>query len=139
MGGGHGLVSTALDYHRFAQMLLGKGRLEGARLLSPRTVELMTANHLPGGADIWSFARPTPATLSNIGRGFGLGVAPLIDPVSARSLSSAGEYTWGGAAGTVFWVDPAQELTVLFFTQVLWSMDALREELRRLVYQAVVS
>ncbi|MBO0893644.1 MAG: beta-lactamase family protein [Acidimicrobiales bacterium] len=137
-GGGHGLVSTAADYHRFTQMLLRKGELDGVRLLSPKTVDLMVANHLPGGADIASFGRPSPMTENYAGRGFGLGVAPLVDPVAAKSLSSRGEYTWGGAAGTAFWVDPAEDLTVLFFTQVLFAMDELSNELRRLVYQALV-
>ena len=137
-GGGHGLVSTVADYHRFTQMLLRKGELDGVRLLSPRTVDLMVANHLPGGADIASFGRPSPMTENYAGRGFGLGVAPLLDPVAAKSLSSKGEYTWGGAAGTAFWVDPAEDLTVLFFTQVLFAMDELSNELRRLVYQALV-
>jgi CubicO group peptidase (beta-lactamase class C family) len=72
------------------------------------------------------------------GRGFGLGLSPLIDPVAAKSLSTRGEYTWSGAAGTTFWVDPAEDLTVLFFTQVLFAMDELGNELRRLVYQALV-
>jgi CubicO group peptidase (beta-lactamase class C family) len=137
-GGGHGLVSTLGDYHRFTQMLLRKGELDGVRLLSPRTVDLMASNHLPGGVDIATFGRPSPMTENYAGRGFGLGVAPLIDPVAAKSLSSRGEYTWGGAAGTAFWVDPAEDLTVLFFTQVLWAMDELSNELRRLVYQALV-
>jgi CubicO group peptidase (beta-lactamase class C family) len=137
-GGGHGLVSSAADYHRFTQMLLRKGELDGVRLLSPRTVEFMTENQLPGGVDIATFALPGVMSERQAGRGFGLGVSPLLDPVAAQTLSSRGEYTWGGAAGTVFWVDPACDLTVLFFTQVLWAVDELGNELRRFVYQALV-
>jgi CubicO group peptidase (beta-lactamase class C family) len=136
--GGHGLVSTAADYHRFTQMLLRRGELDGVRVLSPRTVDLMTSNHLPGNATIDDFGRPLGALVSNVGRGFGLGFAPLVDPIAAKSLSSLGEYTWGGAAGTHFWVDPAEELTVLFFTQVLFAPDELWLTMRRLVYQALV-
>ncbi len=135
--GGHGLVSTAADYHRFTQMLLRGGELEGVRLLSPRTIDLMTANHLPGGETVTSFGRPL-GLANNEGRGFGLGFAPLVDPVSAKSLSSRGEYTWGGAAGTHFWVDPSEELTVLFFTQVLFMPDDLFLAMRRLVYQSLI-
>jgi CubicO group peptidase (beta-lactamase class C family) len=134
--GGHGLVSTATDYHRFTQMLLRGGELGGARLLSPRTIDLMTANHLPQGETVMSFGRPL-GLVNNEGRGFGLGLAPLVDPVGAKSLSSHGEYTWGGAAGTHFWVDPSEELTVLFFTQVLFMPDDLFLAMRRLVYQSV--
>jgi CubicO group peptidase (beta-lactamase class C family) len=140
LAGGHGLVSTAADYHRFTQMLLGRGELDGARLLAPRTVDLMTANHLPGNSTITEFGRPL-GVIANVGRGFGLGLAPLVDPIRAKSLSSPGEYTWGGAAGTHFWVDPAEDLTVLFFTQVLFSPapDELWPTLRRLVYQALTA
>jgi CubicO group peptidase (beta-lactamase class C family) len=138
LAGGHGLVSSAADYHRFTQLLLGGGELDGVRLLSPRTVDLMTANHLPGDATITEIGRPLAGLVSNVGRGFGLGFAPLIDPVAAKSLSSEGEFTWGGAAGTHFWVDPAEELTLLFFTQVLFAPDELWVTMRRLVYQALV-
>jgi CubicO group peptidase (beta-lactamase class C family) len=136
--GGHGLVSTAADYHRFTQMLLRRGELDGVRLLAPRTVDLMAANHLPGNATLIEFGRPLGLLVGNVGRGFGLGVAPLVDPVAAKNLSSVGEYSWGGAAGTHFWVDPSEELTVLFFTQVLFAGDELHVDLRRLVYQALV-
>jgi CubicO group peptidase (beta-lactamase class C family) len=138
LAGGHGLASTAADYHRFTQMLLRRGELDGVRLLAPRTVDLMTANHLPGNATVDGYGRPLGALVSNVGRGFGLGFSPLIDPIAAKSLSSLGEYTWGGAAGTHFWVDPSEELTVLFFTQVLYAPDELWLTMRRLVYQALV-
>jgi CubicO group peptidase (beta-lactamase class C family) len=138
LAGGHGLVSTAADYHRFTQMLLGRGELEGVRLLAPRTVDLMTSNHLPGNATLTEFGRPLGLLVGNEGRGLGLGAAPLVDPTAAKHLSSAGEYSWSGLAGTHFWVDPSEELTVLFFTQVLFAGDELFVDLRRLVYQALV-
>jgi CubicO group peptidase (beta-lactamase class C family) len=139
LSGGGGLVSTAADYVRFTHMLLRRGELDGVRLLAPRTVDLMAANHLPGGALITPpFGRPLLGA-SNEGRGFGLGFAPLVDPVAAKSLSSRGEYCWGGAAGTAFWVDPAQELTVVFCTQVLFARDEFSYTLRQLVYQALVN
>lgn len=138
--GGTGLVSTAADYHRFTQMLRRGGALDRARLLSPATVALMTHNHLPGGKDIPSAARPGTLAREFPGRGFGLGFAVLTDPVAANTIATRGEYSWGGAAGTEFWVDPARDLTVLFFTQVLGAPaeHALRRELRWLVYQALV-
>ena len=139
LSGGGGLLSTAADYQRFTQMLIRRGELDGVRLLAPRTVDLMAANHLPGGALITPpFGRPLLGA-SNEGRGFGLGFAPLVDPVAARSISSLGEYCWGGAAGTAFWVDPAQDLTVVFCTQVLFARDEFSYHLRQLVYQALVS
>ena len=119
-------------------MLLHRGELDGVRLLSPRTVDLMTANHLPGGATLTEFGRPLLDLVINEGYGFGLGLSPLVDPLAAKSLSSAGEYRWEGAAGTAFWVDPAADMTVLFFTQVLFSGDECWLGLRPLVYQALV-
>ncbi|WP_007024197.1 serine hydrolase domain-containing protein [Saccharomonospora iraqiensis] len=137
--GGAGLASTAADYHRFTQFLLRRGELDGARLLSPRTVGLMTRNHLPGDADLERFGRPLFAEMPFDGHGFGLGFSVLRDPVKARTLSSAGEFAWGGAASTAFWVDPAEQLTVLLFTQLLpSSTHPLREQLRQLVYQALL-
>jgi CubicO group peptidase (beta-lactamase class C family) len=138
LAGGHGLASTAADYHRFTQMLLRRGELDGVRLLAPRTVDLMTANHLPGNATITQFGRPLLDLVLNEGYGFGLGLAPLVDPIAAKTLSAAGEYRWEGAAGTAFWVDPAEEVTVLFFTHVLFGSDDVWVGMRRLVYQALV-
>jgi len=136
-GGGHGLVSTAADYHRFTHMLLRGGELDGVRLLSSRTVELMTTNHLPGDVDIPSMSRPGVVSAQFPGHGFGLGFSVLIDPVAARTIATRGAFAWSGAAGTEFWVDPAEELTVTFFSQVLGDGGPLRDELRRLVYQAL--
>jgi CubicO group peptidase (beta-lactamase class C family) len=137
LSGGGGLVSTAAEYLRFSRMLLGGGELDGVRLLSPRTVRLMTRNHLPGGADLETFGRPL-GDLLRPGYGFGLGFCVLCDPVPAKRLSSVGEYGWGGAAGTEFWIDPAEELIVLYFTQVLPATDSPRHQLRQIIYQALV-
>ena len=143
LSGGGGLVSTAADYHRFTQMLLGRpgspaGELDGARLLGPRTVAYMTRNHLPGGADLERFGRPLHAESPMRGVGFGLGFAVVIDPVAGKTLSSAGEFSWGGAASTAFFVDPAQQLTASFFTQLMPSgAYPIRSQLRQLIYQAV--
>ncbi|GAA5080966.1 CubicO group peptidase (beta-lactamase class C family) [Thermocatellispora tengchongensis] len=137
--GGGGLISTAADYHRFTQMLLRGGELDGVRLLGPRTVAYMTRNHLPGGADLDQFGRPVFAEVSYAGVGFGLGFAVVEDPVRFRGLASRGEYNWGGAASTAFWVDPAEEITVVFLTQLLpSSTHPIRSQLRQLVYQALV-
>jgi CubicO group peptidase (beta-lactamase class C family) len=138
LAGGHGLASTAADYHRFTQMLLRRGELDGVRLLAPRTVDLMTANHLPGNATLTEFGRPLLDLACNEGYGFGLGLSPLVDPIAAKTLSVAGEYRWEGAAGTAFWVDPAAEMTVLFFTQALFGSDDAWIGMRPLVYQALV-
>jgi CubicO group peptidase (beta-lactamase class C family) len=144
LSGGGGLVSSAADYHRFTQMLLHRpdspaGELDGNRVLSPRTVDYMTMNHLPGGADLESFGRPLYAESVFAGVGFGLGFAVQLDPAASKTLCSAGEFNWGGAASTTFWVDPAEQLTVSFFTQLLPSSAyPIRPQLRQLVYQALV-
>src|SRR3954471_7878285 len=139
LSGGGGLVSTAADYHRFAQMLLRAGELDGTRLLAPRTVRYMRRNHLPGGADLEAFGRPLFAETTFEGVGFGLGFSVVEDPVAGRSPASAGEFGWGGAASTAFWVDPAEDLTVLFFTQLLpSSAHPIRPQLHQLVHQALV-
>jgi CubicO group peptidase (beta-lactamase class C family) len=140
LSGGGGLVSTAADYHRFTQFLLRRGELDGVRLLSPRTVALMTSNHLPGDVDLEAYGRPLFAEMPFNGFGFGLGFSVLKDAVKAKTLSSAGEFAWGGAASTAFWVDPAEELTAMFFTQLLpSSTHPIRQQLRQLVYQALVA
>ncbi|HEX2105571.1 MAG TPA: serine hydrolase domain-containing protein [Solirubrobacteraceae bacterium] len=137
LSGGGGLVSTAADYHRFTQMLLGEGQLDGVRLLGPRTVRYMAKNHLP--ADLETFGRPLFAETTFEGVGFGLGFSVVEDPVQGRFPSSRGEFAWGGAASTAFWVDPAEELTVLFFTQLLPSSTySIRPQLHQLVHQALL-
>ncbi|RCW43951.1 CubicO group peptidase (beta-lactamase class C family) [Halopolyspora algeriensis] len=137
--GGGGLISSARDYHRFTLMLLGGGQLEGARLLSNRTVDYMTRNHLPGGADLETLAMGTFSETANAGKGFGLGFSVNEDPTASKVVSSVGQYAWGGAASTSFWVDPREELTVVFLTQLLpSSTHPIRSQLQQLVYQALV-
>ncbi len=144
LGGGGGLVSTAADYDRFLRMLLPTadspaGELDGARLLSPRTVGYMTRNHLPGGPDLETFGRPLYAESPFRGIGFGLGFAVVLDPVPGKVVCSPGEISWGGAASTAFWVDREAGLTVSFFTQLLpSSTHPIRPQLRQLVYQALL-
>ncbi|WP_370947898.1 serine hydrolase domain-containing protein [Amycolatopsis sp. cg5] len=139
LSGGGGLVSTAADYHRFTQMLLRGGELDGVRVLGPRTVELMASNHLPGHVDLEEYGRALFAEMPFDGHGFGLGFSVLEDPIKAKTLASAGEFAWGGAASTAFWVDPDEDLTAMFFTQLLPSSTyPLRQHLRQLVYQALV-
>jgi len=139
LSGGGGLVSTAADYLSFAHMLLGGGEARGTRLLGPRTLAYMARNHLPGGVDLAAFGRPLFAETIFEGVGFGLGFSVVEDPVAARSPSSAGEFGWGGAASTAFWIDPAERLVVLFFTQLLpSSTHPIRPQLHQLVHQAIV-
>ncbi|WP_446218733.1 serine hydrolase domain-containing protein [Micromonospora sp. IBHARD004] len=139
LSGGGGLVSTAADYHRFTQFLLRGGELDGVRLLAPRTLRFMTRNHLPGDRDLASFDPEGFAETVLDGIGFGLGFAVVLDPVPARVPSSVGEFYWGGLASTAFWVDPAEEVTALLFTQLMPSSTyPLRSQLRQLVYSALI-
>ena len=139
LSGGGGLVSSARDYHRFAQMLLGAGELDGVRILGSRTLPYMTRNHLPGGVDLEEFGRPLFAETTYDGIGFGLGFSVVVDPAKNKVLCTKGEFGWGGAASTAFWVDPVERITALFFTQLLPSSTyQIRPQLKRLVYQALV-
>jgi CubicO group peptidase (beta-lactamase class C family) len=139
--GTSGLISTAGDYLRFAEMLRRGGTIDGARLLGPRTVRFMTQNHLPGGVDLASIA--TESTFSETrfeGVGFGLGFHVLLDPVRAQASGSVGEYGWGGMASTNFWIDPLEELTFIFMTQLVPSSALnVRAELRSIVHGAIVA
>ena len=135
--GGGGLVSTADDYMTFAKMLAAGGVWEGQRLIAPRTLKLMASNHLPGGQDLTALSRSLFSEATNAGVGFGLGFAVTFDPVKAMLPSSPGEYYWGGAASTAFWVDPVEEIAAVFMTQLLPSSTyPIRRELRTLVYSA---
>jgi CubicO group peptidase (beta-lactamase class C family) len=144
LSGGGGLVSTAADYNRFLQMLLPRqespaGELDGARLLSSRTVAYMGRNHLPGNQDLEQFGRPLNAESPQRGVGFGLGFAVVMDPAAGKSVCSEGELSWGGAASTAFWIDPAEEITATFFTQLIpSSAHPIRSQFRQLVYQALL-
>jgi len=138
-GGGGGLQSTAWDYQRFIQMLANEGELDGVRILSPRSVRYMASNHLPGNADLTQFGRPLFSETAFDGVGFGLGVSVSLDPVAGRVPGNPGEFAWGGAASTAFWVDPADDLTVGFYTQLLpSSVHPIRSQLKQLVYQAML-
>ena len=138
-GGGGGLLSTLGDYYRFCQMLRNRGELDGVRLLGPRTLDLMTANHLPNNDDLTRWARGSFSETSNEGIGFGLGFARRINPVANATLGSEGEFHWGGMASTLFWVDPVEDLVVIFMTQLMpsGSFD-FRSQLQSLVYSAIV-
>jgi CubicO group peptidase (beta-lactamase class C family) len=139
LSGGGGLVSTADDYLKFCRMLIGGGEFDGRRLVSRKTLELMAANHLPGGRDLGSMSRSLFSEATNEGVGFGLGFAVTLDPARTLLPGSAGDLFWGGAAGTYFWVDPREELIVVFMTQALGGENQrLRRELRTLVYSAFV-
>ena len=138
LSGAGGLVSTSGDYLRFCQMLLNGGELEGRRLLSRKTLELMTCNHLPNDGDLADLATGGFGEAEFEGVGFGLGFAIGKGPGATATAGSAGEYYWGGAASTAFWVDPAEDLTVVFMTQLLPSSTyPFRAQLRALVYQAL--
>jgi CubicO group peptidase (beta-lactamase class C family) len=135
--GGGGLVGTMADYMRFARMLLNGGELDGVRLLSPKTLQLMTANHLPGGKDLTQMSKSLFSEATYAGVGFGLGFGVTVDPAATMIPGSKGDFFWGGAASTFFWVDPVEDLTVVFMTQLLPSSAyAVRRELRTLVYSA---
>ena len=141
--GGGGLVSTATDYLRFASMMLNKGELDGIRLLGRKTVELMTTNHLPDGQDLTYLALPGMFTeTAYAGVGFGLGFSVMQSPARAQIAGTVGEFAWGGAAGTAFWIDPGEQMIVVFMTQIMqMGLPApypLRRELRTLTYSAVV-
>lgn len=139
LSGGGGLISTADDYWRFCQMLIGKGSREGVRVLAPRTLELMTLNHLPGGQDLGALNTGGFAETVFDGIGFGLGFAMVLDPRPSHSPSSVGEYYWGGLASTAFFIDPSTGVSATFFSQLVPSSTyPIRAELRQLVYSALL-
>jgi len=138
--GGGGLLSTAPDYFRFTSMMQNMGELDGVRLLGRKTVELMTMNHLPGGQDLTDLAQAGMFTeTAYAGVGFGLGFSVMQSPARAQILGSPGEFAWGGAASTAFWIDPVEDLIVIFMTQLMPSSSyPLRRELRVLTYAALL-
>jgi CubicO group peptidase (beta-lactamase class C family) len=138
ISGGGGLCSTAADYLTFCRALINGGEFGGVRLLGPKTLKLMTTNHLPDGRDLPSMSRSMFSEANYNGIGFGLGFAVTMDSAKTLLPGSAGEYNWGGAASTSFWVDPAEELITIFMTQLMPSSAyPLRRELRTLVYSAI--
>jgi CubicO group peptidase (beta-lactamase class C family) len=128
--GGYSISTTAADYATFAQMLLNKGQLNGVRLLSPKTVELMATNHLP------------PAVLASgalgPGTGYGLGVSVLMNPALKGNVGSVGEFGWSGAASTHVLIDPKEDLVALYCTQLMGGDFAIRAEFATLLYQSIV-
>jgi CubicO group peptidase (beta-lactamase class C family) len=139
VSGGGGLLATSGDYARFCEMLRRGGELDGARVLGPETLRYMTRNHLPNGAAMSDIAQGSLGDVGFEGVGFGLGFATTIDPVAAGSIGSAGDYYWGGAASTIFWVDPVQDLWVIFMVQLTPSGTFdFRSQLKSLVYPAIV-
>jgi CubicO group peptidase (beta-lactamase class C family) len=122
---------------RFCDFMLNRGELDGVRLLGRKTVELMTRNHLPG--DMAEMGQPRFSESPYTGVGFGLGFSVMLDPAKAQILGTPGEYAWGGAASTAFWIDPAEEMAVILLTQLMPSSTyPIRRELRVLTYQAVI-
>jgi len=139
LSGGGGLYGTAADYMRFCQMILNGGALDGERVIGRHTLDYMGKNHLPGNVDLEAIGRPLFAESAFVGVGFGLGFSVVIDAAASKVPSTTGEMAWGGAASTAFWVDPAEDLAVVFLTQLLpSSTHAIRPELKQLVYQALV-
>jgi CubicO group peptidase (beta-lactamase class C family) len=138
ISGGGGLVSTAGDYLKFAQMLLNGGTANGHRYISRKTLDLMTANHLPGNGSIASMSKSLFSEAAYDGIGFGLGFATTMQSSRTLMPGSDGDYFWGGAASTFFWIDPEEDLIGLFMTQLMPSSTyPVRREVRTMVYAAL--
>ena len=139
LSGGGGLVSTALDYHRFCQMCANGGELDGARVLGRKTLDLMRMNHLPNKADLSSMSRSLFSETQNAGTGFGLGFAVVQDVAKTMMPGSLGEYYWGGMFSTAFFIDPVERLHMVFMTQLSPSaLYPIRRELKTMIYSALV-
>jgi CubicO group peptidase (beta-lactamase class C family) len=139
--GGGGLVSTAHDYMRFCRMMLGGGTLDGVQILSPKTVAMFSMNLLPGSKQLIDLV-PGEGMFSEAGYkgvGFSIGCGVTLDLAKLKLPGSAGEFFWGGAAATAFWIDPKEDLAVVFMTQVMGTEArlTLRRDLRTLVYSAI--
>jgi CubicO group peptidase (beta-lactamase class C family) len=138
ISGGGGLCSTAADYLTFCRALLNGGELGGVRLIGPKTLALMTSNHLPGGRELPEMSRSMFSEAAYNGIGFGLGFSVTMNPAQTLIPGSRGEYAWGGAASTSFWIDPAEELITVFMTQLLPSSSyPVRRELRTMIYAGI--
>lgn len=138
ISGGGGLLSTAGDYFRFCQMMLNGGELNGTRILGRKTVEFMTRNHLPGGADLEKMGQAVFSETTYAGIGFGLGFAVVLDPSAAQVMANVGEYSWGGAASTAFYIDPSEDVIAMQFAQLIPSGSfPVRSELRTLINAAL--
>lgn len=136
--GGGGLMGTSADYLRFCEMLRRGGELDGHRVLGPRTVELMHMNHLPGGKTLTDLAIGAFSETAYDGVGFGLGFASTLGQVESGGYGQ-GDYYWGGAASTIFWVDPKEDLSVVFMTQLMPSATFnFRGQLKNIIYSAII-
>jgi CubicO group peptidase (beta-lactamase class C family) len=136
--GGGGLFSTMSDYHNFCSMLVNQGEFNGTRLIGRKTLELMTVNHLPNNQDLTEMSESAFSETPYAGVGFGLGFSVMLDPAKSQTISDIGEYGWGGAASTVFFINPKEDMFVIFLTQLLPSSTyQVRRELRSLVYSAL--
>ena len=136
--GGGGLVSTAMDYARFAEAMRNGGELGEQRILSPKTVAFMTQNHLDPSMQMGGIGERPVTDGNSSGLGFGLGFGVISDPARAGVIGSIGEFNWGGAAGTIFWIDPVEEIVVVSMIQLIGSPWPLRSELKVATYQAIV-
>jgi CubicO group peptidase (beta-lactamase class C family) len=140
ISGGGGLCSTLADYHRFCRMLLNGGALDNVQIISPKTLELMTANHLPGGKDLTELSQSLFSEADNAGIGFGLGFAVNMTPHATLVPGSAGEYYWGGMFSTAFFVDPVEDIIMIFMTQLMPSSTyAVRREIKTMLYAALAA
>jgi CubicO group peptidase (beta-lactamase class C family) len=138
LSGGGGLTGTTADYLRFCEMLRRGGELDGARILGPRTLALMTRNHLAGGKDLTEMAIGAFSETAYEGIGFGLGFATTLDQVAAGTMGE-GDFYWGGAASTIFWVDPKEDLVAIFMTQLMPSATFnFRGQLKSIIYSSIV-
>ena len=137
--GGGGLFSTMADYHNFCSMLLNQGEFNGKRLIGRKTLELMTVNHLPNNQDLTEMSESAFSETPYAGVGFGLGFSVMLDPAKSQTTSDIGEYGWGGAASTVFMINPKEDMFIIFLTQLLPSSTyQVRRELRSLVYSSLM-
>ena len=138
--GGGGLASSVADYYRFCRMLLNGGALDGAQILSPKTIELMTANHIPGGQDLTQMSKSLFSEAEMAGIGFGLGFATTIDSAATLTPCSTGDFYWGGMYSTAFFVDPVEDIIMIFMTQLLPSTTyPVRREIKTMIYSALAA
>lgn len=138
--GGGGLASTIADYHRFCRMLLSGGALDGAQIISPKTLELMTANHLPDGKDLTQMSQSLFSEAENAGIGYGIGFGTNINPAATTVAGSEGEFFWGGMYSTGFFVDPVEDIIMIFMTQLRPSnIYPIRREIKTMLYAALAA
>ena len=136
--GGGGLFSTMSDYHNFCSMILHQGEFNGKRLIGRKTLELMAVNHLPDNQDLTEMSESAFSETPYAGVGFGLGFSVMLDPAKSQSVSDIGEFGWGGAASTVFMINPKEDMFIIFLTQLLPSSTyQVRRELRSLIYSSL--